>query len=429
MKTQVLDFEITENIGILLKSDVILYGTASQAEQLYSLIQRAGLNVVGCCDGSEKKIGGIFQGLEIERFADVTKRLQVDNVIILICSTFVEEIMEDCRKICDENLRFVTPFGLQTAFVLNRNNTELESGFREWYNRQYHLWSGLQREEFISSLRYNYNRKLIRWIRSDNVLVYQAGKVGSSSIAGSLTALGIRNIHIHYFHPWMNGISPCDSRGYLDKIHQIMKEKKKIKIITLVRDPLARDISTIFQSLSDPSRDMYHGLSWKLADGVIEILQRGCDGLTDADINDLGAGLLKEKNFARNRPWLFSWFDLELKEIFGIDIYTYPFDKEKGFSVIRQGNVECMVIKLEKMNLCTQALADFLGIQEFPLLRENIGSSKPYSFLYDKCKKALSIPEELINFYYDSESVCHFYKEEEVSFFKKKWERNIRKEK
>lgn len=422
MEGNVLDYEIIENIEILYQHNIILYGIASLAERMYSLIKKVGLNVIACCDGSDKKIGGFFHEWRIEKFEHVIQSIPVESTIILICSTFVKEIIEDCLVICD-NLNFVTPFGFRTAFVLNRNNPKMELSFSQWYNEQYTRYINFKKVEYQGYLQHCYGRKIIRFMESDAVLVYQGRKVGSSTIMKSLEAVGCGSIHIHYFHPWMNGIPPEESLEYLQKIQRIISSKEKIRIITLVRDPLARDISSIFQSITDLTRDWYQHLSYQLTSGIIETLYNGCDGLTDADLKPVAA-LLKNSNFDRNRPWLFSWFDFELKEIFNIDVYVHPFDKEKGYSIIRQNNVECMVIKLEKLNECTEYIADFLGVKEFSLHNSNIGNDKPYSYLYKKCKQALEIPEDLIDYYYAGDSIRHFYTEEELSGFKKKWKEN-----
>lgn len=60
MENKVLDYEIVEDIAMLLESDVIIYGTSGRAEHLYPLLKRADLNVVACCDGSENKIEESF---------------------------------------------------------------------------------------------------------------------------------------------------------------------------------------------------------------------------------------------------------------------------------------------------------------------------------------------------------------------------------
>lgn len=421
MDVNVLDYEIVEHIELLYQSNIILYGTASLAERMYPLIQKAGLHVIACCDGSDKKIGRNFHEYPIQKLEHVCKTMNTENTIIVICSTFVKEIISDCTKICD-SLNFVTPFGFRTAFVLNRNNPKLEPSFSKWYNEQYNRYTLFKKTEFGAWLQYSYTQKIIRFMETDGVLVYQAGKVGSSTIAKSLEAAGRYPLHIHYFHPWMNGILPEASKKYLEQVKAISSSKEKIRIITLVRDPIARDISTIFQSLSDLTRDWYHHLSWQLTKGITETLSNGCDGLTDAELKPV-ATLLKDSHLDRNRPWLFSWFDLELKEIFDIDVYAHPFDKDKGYSVITQNNVECMVIKLEKLDSCQDAIADFLGIKEFSLYNNNIGADKPYSYLYKKCKGALELPDDLIDFYYSGSSIRHFYTEEEISDFKDKWKK------
>ena len=46
----------------------------------------------------------------------------------------------------------------------------------------------------------------------------------------------------------------------------------------------------------------------------------------------------------------FGWFDTELKDHFGLDIFAEPFDREKGFGIYKKNNIEVFVYKLEKLN-------------------------------------------------------------------------------
>ena len=47
---------------------------------------------------------------------------------------------------------------------------------------------------------------------------------------------------------------------------------------------------------------------------------------------------------------VFEWFNVELKEPLGLDIYQYEFDKMRGYQIIEKDNIELLLIKLEKLD-------------------------------------------------------------------------------
>ena len=425
MENKVLDYEIVEDIAMLLESDVIIYGTSGRAEHLYPLLKRADLNVVACCDGSENKIGRKFHQWKIEFFADVISRIDASKTIIIVCSSFVKEIMADCRKVCTNNLKFVTSYGFKTALFLNRNNSKVSIAFRNWYNEKCNIWFKLSKKEGIAKVQLDYNRKLIHFMDSDPILVYQMGKVGSTGIYHSLQSAKIDSIHLHYFQPWNNHIPADEYKEYLDILKQIICRKRKIKIITLLRDPLVRDISTFFQTFPNVVDEMGQNIFGLLEDNITRMLYLWIspkDSYLGA--SGLYMNMAKDEDFClKDKISAFSWFDMELKKIFNIDIYEYPFDKERGYSIINQDTIECLVIKLEKLDACHNIIREFVNRKDLQIHSDNIGANKEYGYLYNEVKRKILIPQELIDFYYNSEELHHFYTETEIAKFRNYWTR------
>jgi len=91
------------------------------------------------------------------------------------------------------------------------------------------------------------------------IIVYQMGKVGSNSIKNSLISCDVKPVfHVHAVNPshikmiteeeLANGRTPPDfwlgERLYVD----VIRKGKIAKFITLVREPVSRNISAFFQS-------------------------------------------------------------------------------------------------------------------------------------------------------------------------------------
>jgi hypothetical protein len=102
--------------------------------------------------------------------------------------------------------------------------------------------------------------------KKGTIIVYQMGKVGSSAILKSLQSLNLSKpiFHVHYLtHDAIDGIERkyanlskpipkhiCTSRILLNDIKKSVDGiNKKLKIVTLVREPVARNISAFFQNI------------------------------------------------------------------------------------------------------------------------------------------------------------------------------------
>jgi hypothetical protein len=117
----------------------------------------------------------------------------------------------------------------------------------------------------------------------------------------------------------------------------------------------------------------------------------------------------------------FKWFEEEFLPATNIDIFEYPFDKDKGFTIIKKGKIEVLLMTLEKLNDNEQTIRDFIGDQTFYLTHKNDGSKKWYSDLYDNFRKRHYLNEEELKFYYDNDVVRHFYTEDQIEKFKDRW--------
>jgi hypothetical protein len=235
----------------------------------------------------------------------------------------------------------------------------------------------------------------VKDVNMENVYVYSMGKVGSMSIYSTLLSNNIKSLHFHYLNGDFNtnGISIGERIG-------LKKLNGKIKIISLVRDPVARNISAYFQNLK-----IYLG---------------------------------KEKNFQTTKfleriffskyPHLvpITWFDNEFKKSTGIDIYNYEFDKILGFNIIEINEAMILILKTETDDVVKKhAIELFLGMNlKSEIGNENESNNKEYSEIYNDFKSSIDIPIDYINKLYDSKYMKHFYSNYEIHNLKKKWEKS-----
>ena len=274
---------------------------------------------------------------------------------------------------------------------------------------------------FLSNVRRRLRKALDKGLylrelkRGTPVIVYQMGKVGSSSIRDSLKSCGFAPVfHVHRMNPDNiekvrqeysdnNQAPPDESLGerlYADFINK----QKRARFITIVREPVSRNISAFFENLR-----RFTGVEYGDADFTIE-------ELVDIFI----------ERYRHSVP--LTWFDIEIKQTLGIDVYEYLFPKEKGYLAIRKGSFELLILKLEvDDSIKENAIAEFLDLEAFKLIRSNVAQDKNYSRTYRDFVRTIKLPESYVEIMCGSEYTRHFYSGIEIESVLSKWQDKIHK--
>lgn len=407
---KVRDLEMLHDIDIIYENRIVLYGTGDYGRRSFRILSQLGIPIYAVFDSNRKIWGKKFKGHKILSVQDIEEICKDEKVIIIIAIANTKHIKSVLDMLDRKRLREIkcyTYFALKTSIELHIDDRRIKKVYRNNYQigkRMFsdHIlndWENRAREFIFSLMRY------------DTVLIWQPGKVGSSSIAKSLEKINIQYIQLHClgFGNWLNpqihnsyGIQHYWKKNPIEKMD--LHDSHKIKIITLVRDPIGRSIADYFEGL---------GTEYIKHDN------------TNSNIYQSIKDFLKNEAEVGEYGYIFEWFNHEIKEFFGIDIYKYDFDREKGYQIICEGNVEILLIKLEKLNQCQDVIGRFVEAENFCLLKENIGDDKTYKFAYDEVKRKIKIPESIKNFYYrQNEAMDHFYTEEEKNNFLKKWSEN-----
>ncbi|MHA7865789.1 putative capsular polysaccharide synthesis family protein, partial [Flagellimonas marinaquae] len=137
------------------------------------------------------------------------------------------------------------------------------------------------------------------------VLVYQMGKVGSSSVNHSIGAVYPGYcFQIHRFS--------SDHRYIGEVYRQYYQNKIPLKIISMVREPIERNISAFFQ--------------WNKSINSTEFQKE------KVDMEGLMASFLEK--FNHQRP--LEWFDKNIYKHFNIDVFNREFP-ERGYDIFVRG--------------------------------------------------------------------------------------------
>ncbi len=258
-------------------------------------------------------------------------------------------------------------------------------------------------------------------MKKNPILVYQVGRVGSQSIEQSLKRYTTKTVyHVHRMLP--SNIHKLQKRFLSDKpphgkiplrledlwlYHNIIKKRRKAKIITLCRSPIDRTISRFFDGLNrylNPEQIEYVKRE-KESDSILDLL-------IDIFFN------------VYDEHWdVLNWFDDHLKKCLNIDVYDYRFPKQKGYMKINNVVYDLLIIKSEiKDNIKEKAIIDFLNLrQDFKIIRIDDGIQKWYGRLYIKFMKKIKMPESYLTKMLDSKYKKHFYSASEIKNMHIKW--------
>lgn len=225
------------------------------------------------------------------------------------------------------------------------------------------------------------------------ILLYQPGKVASTTFHASLLPVWKGPIvHLHSFR-YDQKYPPLKTR--LVELYD-SKQLPKVNIITSIREPIGRNLSAFFQNLNKFNAISFDGVPFTTE----ELL-----GLT-----------IRSHKVTR----ILNWFDDELKEHFGIDVYEKNLNSE-GFQLYENHKARVLLMKHDLPDLTkADLIGKFLNVSDFKLkTQKNRGESKWYGDEYQKFKKR-GFPEWYVSQMLESKYAKHFYGAE-IPALKEKW--------
>ena len=237
----------------------------------------------------------------------------------------------------------------------------------------------------------------------DPVLVYQMSKVGSSSVERTLTRAGIPHVHVHFIAPasWEETarwhakndqtLPPHFHKGRLLR-YWINWTERQVRVVTLVRDPIARHVSGAFE--------VGHQTGFP-KENKSKALQALGNQLRAKDVLD----------------YPYTWFDREIAPVFGVDVLDHPFNRKEGYGRIKTENVDLLILTLERLSdLVPTVLSDFVGTS-LELKKARIRTDE----VYKRVKEQLTLSESNVRRLYDHPWMRHFYAEQDIERFVRRW--------
>lgn len=300
---------------------------------------------------------------------------------------------------------------------------------------------------------------LIQDDQKDLILVFQMGKVASKTVKASLSSRGYFVLDCHNLTDetfaeaelfFSDDYAPPD---YVRHELNMTSEFKfirfmlfnyngnflsRLKIITGVREPISYLVSAYFENyenfFSYYVERKYGSLTFNnikrhflgCLDTYMEVVQQ------ERDINDVNFKQVcrnnKEadlRNFLFLCRWPLIWFDREMKQIFGFDIYSNKFDKTTYHNIYETDEIPILVIRQEDFGkVAEKQIAEFINDPRFRIINRNAAKDKSYSELYQSFCSSITIPKEFIDYQYSSQYAKYFYTNDELKRFTDQWSGN-----
>lgn len=267
------------------------------------------------------------------------------------------------------------------------------------------------------------------------VVVYSMRKVGSTSVTYTLRNMGFT---VYKQHCLNDHTRKCfrKSLGHLGEPAQhwlsdgaIFEKRlqkwratnssqglaaKRLKLITFVRDPISIAVSDFFMQLFEfmPDQVEKNGL-----DDLVRLQELFGRIMCN---NELLEPLEQFLKLIVDYPLI--WFDDELKEVFDIDVFSKPFDRELGYGYFSTPDCDLLLMRSDLLDsVGASSLSQFLGTPIAQLQSKNLASVTSYGTLYSEFTNALSLPSEVVRKYFRKARADHFFSEKELVKLHEKW--------
>lgn len=240
--------------------------------------------------------------------------------------------------------------------------------------------------------RHDLNRRLRQ---HPPVFAYQMGKVASRGITEPLHDYypGVV-IHDHVF----GGDKMQGETRELFKYVTGANQPELLYMISLVREPIARNVSAFFNNFK-----IHVGMS-------PEEWQGGLDALKE----------LYLERFPHDQPLY--WFERSIEHNFGIDIYRTPFLPNDAV-VITQDKVRLLILRMEAADeIKSESVARFLNIsRDYHVQRTNERKNKDGANLYRQFVDWVTFDSQYVDLFCKSRYFNHFYSREFVAKTRSRW--------
>lgn len=256
------------------------------------------------------------------------------------------------------------------------------------------------------------------------VLVYQQGRVASTSVYASLLAA---NLDMPVYH--VHTLSSARATEWIERAKQSGRRINRNfvlgkmlgevisglgegpypdpwKIICIFREPISVMLSLHFLNPRGEFAQLLEKYGEEDKNRVVDYFQ----ALLDRD--DPSGWLLTK------------WFDKVFREETGINVYDHRFGVDQGYQIIKDDRFEVLLLRFEDLaNGFKKGAAQLFGLEEdrFNLIHSHIHKNDKYNEVHDHVKNNLKLSTKTLNKIYSTNFIKHFYSQELIERLTEKW--------
>ncbi len=415
------DLELSKNLDMLFDRKIYIYGAAENGFFVQSSLEDMGIDISGFFDSNKSLWGNTIHGKKVFSRYRLYDLMCADDALLIVAtisgknevvSDIIDEGIDTNKVYTLYGFFFGLYFNYKKIFMIKPDLQSKYADFFTMYAEAYRIRSRYEQQ----NMPYQGLRHLLL-NDTPPIIINQPGKVGSNTIMHTLRRYGIYNIRIHGLaYPF-----EYNNSNSLNIFKERLSAWPKVKMITLIRDPIGKDYGHFFQKLS-----LQFDMAW-YAKGIAEdcfqtSFLNYLSVITPFDFTEKRSELQKDifchiDMIGKNSPLgsYYGWYDEELKKHLDIDILQCDFNKEKGYGIISKKNIELLVLRLDKLNFLEDILGEFLEVGKINLVNANMHDEKDYSFVYQDFRNEVFYPKKYVDFYYrDNPYTEHFFNLQEI---------------
>lgn len=231
------------------------------------------------------------------------------------------------------------------------------------------------------------------------ILIFSIGKVGSSTVYNTIKNSSV-SIPVFHIHSLNEKRTDQQKKYYKDSnrksvplhlfessaiANELKKYNGKLYVITLIREPISREFSSLFQDSFNFTNSIH-----------LE---------NDIFINSIKKKLHQLKESLPEEEW----FTNELNAVFGIDIYNKEFDLKQGYLMHHENNFSFCLIRLENLDEKFHQITSELFNIKLNLIKSNDSKDKFYSKSYKDLRNQMKFEENQIRNLIQNRFIKNFY--------------------
>lgn len=246
-------------------------------------------------------------------------------------------------------------------------------------------------------------------------LVLTMGKVGSSTVYGALRSkFGFRVFHLHFLSEllaaarvrhqqvkrWPLPDHLVISKFFLRRWSRIARGD--VRVITLVRDPIAFAISEIYQN-----PDFHSLLTKQTLTSVQDTIQYIKSNVVAVE--------------SKSVQYWRRWVELEFLGGLGVSVVDTHHLYESGWAVIQGSYSQVLLIQCERLsNAGGEALSAFCGA-ELAISNDRKNDRSAKNSVYKEVVDSIRFEESVVRAIYDLLNVARFYSPSQIESFVDRW--------